>query len=266
MRHLQEEICQTDPSNDGTTAIFRLPTARLHAFDHSAIDVAGPYSIIKDKMEGEGVDDKLPGKRWVLVIRCATVGAVHLEMIDTMDMALFLLAIEQFLAVRPRPTVFLADNGTNFHGRDNVLGDNKVTVKDKKNKRLIDLSEAQKKLNIEFQFALPRAPHFRGLVERIVGAAKAALRRALRTALVSSKELRTILAKTMGIINNFPIAYTIRSDMNFHYWPLTPNHFLMGQPYAELQAEDTMKMTAVRRYKKNPGSFTQLLGKTDSRA
>jgi hypothetical protein len=121
MRHLQEEICQTNPSNDGTTAIFRLPTARLHAFDHSAIDVAGPYSIIKDKMEGEGVDDKLPGKRWVLVIRCATVGAVHLEMIDTMDMALFLLAIEQFLAVRPRPTVFLADNGTNFHGRDNVL-------------------------------------------------------------------------------------------------------------------------------------------------
>jgi hypothetical protein len=146
------------------------------------------------------------------------------------------------------------------------MGDNKVTPKDKKNKRLIDLSEAQKKLNIEFQFALPRAPHFRGLVERIVGAAKAALRRALRTALVSSKELHTILAKTMGIINNFPIAYTIRSDMNFHYWPLTPNHFLMGQPYAELQAEDTMKMTAVRRYKKNPGSFTQLLGKTDSRA
>jgi hypothetical protein len=78
---------------------FRLPTARLHAFDHSAIDVAGPYDVIKDKMEGEGVDDKLPGKRWVLVIRCATVVAVHLEMIDTMDTVLFLLAIEQFLAV-----------------------------------------------------------------------------------------------------------------------------------------------------------------------
>jgi hypothetical protein len=54
----------------------------------------------------------------------------------------------------------------------------------------------------------------------------------------------------MGIINNFPIAYTIHSDMDFHYRPLTPNNFLMGQPYAELQAEDTTKMTAVRRYKK----------------
>jgi hypothetical protein len=231
---------------------FRLPTARFHTFDHSAIEVAGPYNVIKDKMEGEEVDDKLPGKRWVLVIRCATVGAVHLEMIDTMDTASFLLAIEQFLVVRPRTTVFLADNGTNFHGGDNILREKKVTKKDMKNKRPIDLSEAQRKLNIEFRFAPPRAHHFQGLVERVVGVAKATLRPALRTALVSSKELRTILAKTMGIINNFPIAYTIRSDRDFHYRLLTPNHFLMGQPYAEaeLQAEDTTKITALKRYKK----------------
>jgi hypothetical protein len=70
---------------------FRVPTARLHGFDHSAIDVAGPYNVIKHKMEGDGVDDKLPGKRWVLEIRCAMVGAVHLEMIEKMDTALFLL-------------------------------------------------------------------------------------------------------------------------------------------------------------------------------
>jgi hypothetical protein len=105
--------------------------------------------------------------------------------------------------------VFLADNGTNFHGGDNVLGEKKVTDKDKKKTRPIDLSEAQRKLNIEFRFATPRAPHFQGLVERVVGAAIAALRPVLRTVLVSSKELRTILAKTMGILNNCPIAYTI---------------------------------------------------------
>jgi hypothetical protein len=77
---------------------------------------------------------------------------------------------------RPRPSVFLADNGTNFHGGDNVLGEAKMTKKDLKDKRQIDLSEAQRKLNIEFRFEQPRAPHFQGLVERIVGAAKAALR------------------------------------------------------------------------------------------
>jgi hypothetical protein len=97
-------------------------------------------------------------------------------------------------------------------------------------------------------------------VERVVGAAKAALRLALRTALVSSEDLRTIFAKTMGNINNFPIAYIIRSNMDFQYRPLTPNHFLMGQPYAELQAEDTTKITAVKRYKKSPGNVTHFLG------
>jgi hypothetical protein len=56
----------------------------------------------------------------------------------------------------------------------------------------------------------------------------------------------------MGILNNFPIAYTIRSDNGFHYRPLTPNHFLMGQPYAELQgnSEGKGKFTAAKRYKK----------------
>jgi hypothetical protein len=112
----------------------------------------------------------------------------------------------------------------------------------------------------EFRFVPPRAPHFQGLVERVVGAAKAALRLALRTALVSSEDLRTIFAKTMGNINNFPIAYIIRSNMDFQYRPLTPNHFLMGQPYAELQAEDTTKITSVKRYKKSPGNVTHFLG------
>jgi hypothetical protein len=90
------------------------------------------------------------------------VGCVHLEMMEKMDTSSFLLAVERFLAVRPRPSVFLADNGTNFKGGKSFL----------EVKNQIDISEAQKKLNIEFRFAPPCAPHFMGLVERIVGVAK----------------------------------------------------------------------------------------------
>jgi hypothetical protein len=165
-----------------------------------------------------------------------------LEMMEKMDKSSFLLSVERFLAVRPRPSVFLADNGTNLKGGQSLL----------EVKNQIDISEAQKKLNIEFRFEPPRAPHFMGLVERIVGAAKAALKPALRTTAVSGEELQTVIAKTMGILNNFPIAYTIRSDVDFHYRPLTPNHFLMGQPYAELQgdSEGKGKFTAAKIYKK----------------
>jgi hypothetical protein len=70
-----------------------------------------------------------------------------------------------------------------------------MSKKDLKDKPQINISEAQRKLKKEFRFALPRAPHFQGLVERIVGATKAALRPTLRTALVSSEELCTIFAK-----------------------------------------------------------------------
>jgi hypothetical protein len=41
-----------------------------------------------------------------------------------------------------------------------------------------------------------------------------------------------------------------RSDSDFHYKPLTANHFLLGQPYAELQAVDTKTVLAAKRYKK----------------
>jgi hypothetical protein len=69
---------------------------------------------------------------------------VHFEMMEKME-TFFLLAVERFLAVRPRPSVFLADNGTNFKGGQSLL----------ETKNQIDISEAQTKLNIEFGLRLP---------------------------------------------------------------------------------------------------------------
>jgi hypothetical protein len=60
-------------------------------------------------------------KCWLLIFRCSTVGAIHCKMIDSMDTSSFLLAVERFLAVRPRPSTIRADNGTNFRGGDSAL-------------------------------------------------------------------------------------------------------------------------------------------------
>jgi hypothetical protein len=56
-----------------------------------------------------------------ILIRCSTTGAVHLKMIDYMDTSSFLLAVKRLQALRPRPSVFIADNGTNFKGSDSAL-------------------------------------------------------------------------------------------------------------------------------------------------
>jgi hypothetical protein len=207
---------------------FRLPSSKLHPFEYTAVDVAGPFSV---------TEMKVIHKRWLLVLRCATLGAVQLESMNTLS---FLMAMERFLAVRPRPLVLLADNETNFNGGETAL----------KGKDQISMSQAQRKLKIKFEFAPPKAPHFQGLIERIVGAAKAAIKPALRTRVITGEELRTIFAKAMGILNNFPISYTVKSDMDFHYRPLTPNHFLLGQPYAELQGTEAGSVAAVKKYKK----------------
>jgi hypothetical protein len=173
MRNMQNKTCKTNDAIIAPLPFFRLTSSK--PFDHSAIDVAGPFVSIYQRTPKE----REMFKRWMLVVCCATVGCVHLEMLDKMDTSSFLLAVEQFLTVRPRPSVFLADNGTNFKGGETLL----------EGKNQIDISEAPKKLNIEFRFAPPRAPHFMGLVERIVGVAKAALKPALRTTAVSGEEL-----------------------------------------------------------------------------
>jgi hypothetical protein len=161
---------------------YRMPSARLYQFDHSAIDVAGPFQT---KISQSMV------KRWLLVIRCSTTGAVHLEMIDSMDTSSFLLAVERFLALRTRPSVFVADNGSNFKGGDSAL-------QEIAGKGQINLEKAQSLFNIKFKFAPPRAPHFQGLVEQFVGAAKEAIHSRSTRAHIDGRRIEDNLQPSYG--------------------------------------------------------------------
>jgi hypothetical protein len=152
-------------------------------------------------------------------------------MIDSMDISSFLLAVERFLAVRPRPSTIIADNGTNFRGGNSALMESAE-------KNQIDLGKVQTYFNIKFKFAPPKAPHFQGLVKRFVGAAKSALHSAVQAHTLTEEELRTAFARAMGHLNNIPIAYMIKSNADFQYQQLTPSHLLMGAAYNKLQPED----------------------------
>jgi hypothetical protein len=152
-------------------------------------------------------------------------------MIDRMDTSSFLLAVEGFLAVRPRPSTIIADNGTNFRG-----GDSALTESAEKNQ--IDLGKAQTYFNIEFKFAPTKAPHFQGLVKRFVAAAKSALHSTVQAHTLTDEELRTAFARAMGHLNNIPIAYMIKRNADFQYQQLIPFHFLIGAAYNKLQPKD----------------------------
>jgi hypothetical protein len=116
-----------------------------------------------------------------IVVRCSTTGAVHLDMTDCVDTLGFLLAVDGWLALRPRPSVFMADGGTNFGGGDSA-------VQDMAKKGQIDLARAQSHLDTKFRFAPPRAPRFRDLVEGFVEATKAAVHSAVHAHTFADEE------------------------------------------------------------------------------
>jgi hypothetical protein len=75
-------------------------------------------------------------------------------------------------------------------------------------------------------------------VERFVGADKSVIYLAIHAYTLTDEELCTVFARAMCHLNNMPIAYTTNSEVDFHYVPLTPGHFLMGATYSELQPMD----------------------------
>jgi hypothetical protein len=221
MRTMQKAPGKANNPDHGPAAFLQTTVGQTSSIQRH-VDKAGPYKI---KIDRSMV------KCWLLIFRCSTVGAIHCKMIDSMDTSSFLLAVERFLVVRPRPSTIIADNGTNFRS-----GDSALTESAEKNQ--IDLGKAQTYFNIEFKFAPPKAPHFQGLVERFVGAAKSALHSAVQAHTLTDEALRPAFARAMGHLNNIPIAYMIKSNADFQYQQLTPSHLLMGAAYNKLQPED----------------------------
>jgi hypothetical protein len=58
-----------------------------------------------------------------VVIRCSTAGAVHLHIVDCVHASGLVLEVKRLLALRPRPSVFIADDGADFKGGDSALQD-----------------------------------------------------------------------------------------------------------------------------------------------
>lgn len=53
-------------------------------------------------------------KRWVVLFTCMSVRAVHIELIESLDMSSFINALRCFLAIRGPVKLIRSDRGTNF--------------------------------------------------------------------------------------------------------------------------------------------------------
>ena len=163
-----------------------LPKVRLRftyrAFDQCGVDYAGPFTTI----QGRG---RRQQKRWLCVFTCLSVRAVHLEMAWAMDTDAFLNAFSRFTSRRGVPKEVVSDNGTNFAGAVNELKEVFNQLDQEKIKRK---TSAQR---VKWLFNPPAGPHFGGVHEILVKAAKKAIYAVLSNGVVNDEELIAIFTE-----------------------------------------------------------------------
>ena len=150
-----------------------------------------------------------------------TSRAVHLEVAYGLDTDSFLNAFFRMVNRRGLPSEVLSDNGTNFVGANRELRE--LVQQIDKNK--VEQKTADR--GIKWHFNPPLAPHFGGVHETMIKAAKRAIVAILQNADVTDEELMTAFTGAEALINSRPLTYQSMNPKDDV--PLTPNHFLFGQ-------------------------------------
>ena len=193
-----------------------LPPERLIVgkppFSVTGCDCFGPFSVSYRR----GI---IP--RYGCVFTCMSTRAIHVEKLDTLEADSFLNAFRRFVARRGSPDVMMSDNATNFTASSKLL----EMAHDE-----VVQSYCSKSL-IEWKFIPPRASHFGGAWERMIGT----IRRVLTVLLegcgrLSDEVLVTLFCEVESMINGRPL--TKVSDDPTDPAALTPNHLLLlrGNP------------------------------------
>ena len=223
-----------------------LPAERVsfqRPFQAVGIDYTGAITLA-----GDG---KVSPKLYVCLFTCTATRAVHLEIVNNLSAASFLLTFRQFIGRRGCPGIIITDNATCFKATAEFL------------RNLQDSSDVHEFLSsreISWQFIPPRSPWFGGFYERLIGLLKNSLRRVLYKRVVSVDELRTILCEIELVINNRPLTYV--SDSVDDPIPLSPSHLIYGrrlEPFPSLDYENTLLEPGHHKLQESYQRINQLL-------
>ena len=177
--------------------IERIDSNEPYPFLYIGVDFAGPLFVVNGNEQV---------KTYILLITCTRIRAVHLELTLNLTTSEFLDAFERFVARRGLPSIIFSDNAKTF-------------------KRAADILSSKK--GVRWRFITERAPWHGGFWERLVRSVKIALRKSLGKSVVEFNQLRTLLCKIEGAINNRPITY-VESERE-EPEPLSPTKFLNGR-------------------------------------
>ena len=195
-----------------------LPSKRteqpIRAFVNVGVDYGGPFLV----KVGRG---RSRVKRYLCLFSCSNTRAVHLELSFRLDTDSFLNSFWRFCHRRGFPQNVVSDNGSNFVGG---TGELKELVSNFDVNKIIEKTAVK---NVSWSFNPPLSPHFGGMFECMIKAAKKSMKKVLENADITDEELLTAITGAEFLINSRPLTY--QSSNSNDVVPLTPNHFLIGQ-------------------------------------
>ncbi|XP_062704082.1 uncharacterized protein LOC134286483 [Aedes albopictus] len=213
-----------------------LPAARLSAgirpFSYVGIDYFGPILVKVGRATS---------KRWICLITCLTIRAVHVEIAYDLSTKSCIACIRRFVCRRGAPVEIHSDNGRNFIGADRVL---RSQIKDIEQKAATTFTNTETK----WLFIPPSAPHMGGSWERLVRSIKNAMTSLPQDDKLDDEGLQTLIVEAEAIVNSRPLTYLPLDSVEQE--ALTPNHFILGsstgvkQPMVEMEASATAVRTS----------------------
>ena len=179
-----------------------------------SVDFAGPFLT----KQGRG---KARIKRYLCLFLCLQTHRCHLEIVWSLESDGFLQALTRMAARKGWQRDMVSENGTNFVGGNNEL---RELVDQIDQAKVESLTSNQ---GINWHWSPPAYPHFGGVLERKIKAAKRAIKAILGKAEVNDEELETTIIGVGSLINSRPLTQ-VSEDPNDDP-VLTPNHFLIGK-------------------------------------
>lgn len=194
-------------------------TPAVSAFTHTGIDFAGPFV-----MKEGSVRKPIKLKIYICLFICLKTKALHIETCRTLETNEFMSKFQKFCNLRGTPLEVFTDNGMNFVGAANELQEIQQLL-DRSKEQIINNANRQ---NIRWHFIPARTPHFGGIWEAGIKAAKKQLQRVISPHLLRQDELEVLLSDVSAILNSRPICKLETTELEEDFI-LTPGHFITGR-------------------------------------
>ena len=153
-------------------------------------------------------------KLYICLFVCATTRAVHLEVVDNLSAASFILCLHRLAAAKGIPSIIISDNHKTFISGEKFLLD----LQEDDNVR-----EFLQDHRTQWRHQPPHSPWMGGHFERLVKTIKTSLSSAIARKLYNQEDFTTIVKEVENIVNGRSLTYQSNDALD---QPLTPSQLL----------------------------------------